>query len=148
MITRRKPLQRSTTPIRRSPIKRGPKKVRAFIKPSQLEREAAERKAEREWKKAREICRYKTFTRAHGCCEHCGQALKLHPKDARSEFEIANIHEEPPRSLGGDPLDWTITVCLCCHCHERVTRGRILIKWRDPELKAVRPSGPIFSVAA
>jgi hypothetical protein len=141
MITRR-------APLRRSWLKRGPKKVRRFIKTLQRDRERAERRADAAETKARALCRYVTYMRAHGACEHCGQALVLRPKDARHEFEIAHVHEEPPRSLGGDPLDPSITVLLCVFCHERVTHHRINIKWRDPELKAVRPSGPIFAVAA
>lgn len=146
MIHRRKPLRRSTKPIRRSAIKRKAKTVRPSSWRDELTEEQAreERRKKREFEKKREIVRYKTFMRASGCCENCGRALVLKPSAARHEFEIANVHEEPPRSRGGDPLDVTITVCLCCHCHERVTRNRIGIKWKDPELKAVRPSGPVF----
>lgn len=136
MIQRRKPLQRNRKPLKRSPIRRGPAKVRRFKKTIQLEREAKERAEDRATAKAREICRYKTFMRAEGCCERCGRSLVLRPSDARHEFEIANVHEEPPRSLGGDPLDPSITVCLCCHCHELVTQGKIEIEWKDPARKA------------
>lgn len=66
----------------------------------------------------------------------------LLPSQARHEFEIANVHEEPPRSQGGDPTDSTITVCVCTFCHELITRNKIVVEWKDPERKA--DGGPQF----
>jgi hypothetical protein len=135
MIQRRKPL-------RRSPIQRKPAKVRTFKKDIQIEREAAERRAERDERKRRELCRYETYKRAHGCCERCGRALVLLPSQARHVFEIMNCHEEPPRSKGTDPTDPANTVSLCCHCHQDRTDNKIAIRWKDPVKKAY--GGPVF----
>jgi hypothetical protein len=67
---------------------------------------------------ARKSCRAARFQRAGGCCEVCGVPLKLHASEARTVFEIANVHEVKPRSLGGDPTDVEGTRLLGLICHE------------------------------
>lgn len=92
--------------------------------------------ADRKWDKARERCRYRVFTRAEGCCERCGVPLVLKPSDARHEFEIGHVNEEPPRSLGGDPLNPADCVLFCYKCHADVRRT-FAIAWKDPARKAL-----------
>jgi hypothetical protein len=93
-------------------------------------------RADRDFDKAREACRAEVYDRAGRCCERCGLPLKLKPSEARSEFEIANINEEPKRSRGGDPTNPADCVCLCCRCHNLITDNLIRIVWIDPMKKA------------
>lgn len=114
-----------------------------FGKKTRAAREKEERAEDRKIRKAREVCRYVVYTRARGCCEHCGRALVLLPKNANHEFQIANIHEEPPRSKGTDPTDPDSCVCLCTFCHDDVTHNRLDIAWSVPRPGLRRV--PIFS---
>jgi 5-methylcytosine-specific restriction endonuclease McrA len=100
----------------------------------------AKRKEERQHEKARAICRLNVYNRAFGCCQRCGVPLKLLPSQARHEFEIAHVHEEPARSLGGDPTNPRDCVCLCYKCHPLVQDGKVKIVFRDPVRKAFGPT--------
>jgi 5-methylcytosine-specific restriction endonuclease McrA len=71
---------------------------------------------------ARKSCRAARFQRAGGCCEVCGRPVKLHVSEARSVWEIANVHEVKPRSLGGSAVDVTNTKVLCLDCHRKAHR--------------------------
>lgn len=131
MITRRKPLRRTAIRRRQSP------KVRKFVKPEQVAREARERRADRLFEKERRLCRYVTFMRAHGHCQRCGRPLVLLPSAAKHEFEIGHVHEEPPRSKGGDPTDPSITVLVCYFCHDMITTNKIMVVWNVPDIRAL-----------
>tara|TARA_Y100000310_G_scaffold98201_2_gene95962 strand:- start:622 stop:1002 length:381 start_codon:yes stop_codon:yes gene_type:complete len=44
---------------------------------------------------------------------------------------LANIHEEPPKSIGGDSLNPEGTICLCPGCHSKVTSHEYRIRFLD-----------------
>ena len=44
---------------------------------------------------------------------------------------LANIHEEPPKSLGGDLLNPEQTITLCPTCHGKVTSHEYRIQFLD-----------------
>lgn len=85
-------------------------------KPTKADRHKQRAAERRQWKARRKICRATVYARAFGCCERCQRPLVLLPENARHVFEIANIHEHPPRSLGGDPLNPDECLCLCAEC--------------------------------
>lgn len=88
----------------------------ATFKPESRKKQKA--REDRQWGKDRAACRLKVYTDAGGCCERCGRPLKLNPNDeGATEFNVANINEKVPRSLGGDALDHTNCSCLCAGCH-------------------------------
>jgi hypothetical protein len=99
-----------------------------------VDHDAAKARADRVWAKRRQLARYEAFQHFKGCCAHCGVPLKLLVSQARHEFEIAHAHEEPPRSLGGDPLDPHCIVIVCYKCHGMATHGspRLIIIIGDP----------------
>jgi hypothetical protein len=85
-------------------------------------RSKQKRREERQLAEARDECRRVSFHRAGGRCEHCGEMLYY---KTPNPFKLAHVHEEPPRSLGGDPTDPTCTVCVCWKCHEKITRHEL-----------------------
>jgi len=64
-------------------------------------------------------------------CRCCGRGLSL---SGESPFAIAQIHEEPSRAQGGNPLDPKQTITLCAVCHQQRTEHRIRLEIVDPEL--------------
>lgn len=103
---------------------------------------------DRQFTKAREICRYKVFMWAGGCCEHCGVPLILLPSAAKHEYQIANIHEEPPRSQGGDPTNPFDCVCLCYKCSAKRHALKLLISWSESVINKDGRRKPVFQIAA
>jgi len=68
--------------------------------------------------KARKACREARYVLDGGCCVRCGVPLKLNPSDEGADwFNVANIHEKIPRSLGGSATDVANTETLCAGCH-------------------------------
>jgi 5-methylcytosine-specific restriction endonuclease McrA len=87
----------------------------AVPKTYRAERKAKKRKAERQFALTRAQVRAIVMDREKGCCERCGRKV---------DFDVApyldhhaEVHEDPPRSLGGDPLDPKQCVLLCRSCH-------------------------------
>lgn len=73
---------------------------------------------DREWAKARAAARAERYRRDGGCCVRCGTPLKLNPRDEGADwYNVANINETRPRSLGGDPLNPDAQTTLCAKCH-------------------------------
>jgi 5-methylcytosine-specific restriction endonuclease McrA len=75
-------------------------------------------RAKRLWAKARAKAREIRWTRDGGCCVRCGKPVKLHWSEAEW-WNVANIHETRPRSLGGDPLNPDEQETLCADCHKK-----------------------------
>src|SRR5678809_537546 len=65
----------------------------------------------------RDACRAFVYNRDGGCCVRCGKPLKLKLADASGWWDVANINEKRPRSLGGDPTDPENCETLCAGCH-------------------------------
>lgn len=85
-----------------------------FPKPEPWKRVKARRKRQRA--KARKTCRAVRYAKDGGCCVRCGKPLVLTMSEG-DWWNVANIHEKRPRSLGGDPLnpDGQETTCADCH---------------------------------
>ena len=81
--------------------------------------------------------RRRTHHRAHiydldgESCRCCRRHLLLRTSDP---FQLAQIHEEPPRSQGGDPLNAQQTITLCARCHDLRTTNRIRLDIMDRRL--------------
>jgi len=84
-------------------------------KPEPWKRVKARRRAAE--RAARDRCRGVVFRRDGGRCQQCHRPLVLTMKEAQHEFDVAHIHESPPRSLGGDPTNPDHCTTLCCQCH-------------------------------
>lgn len=83
-------------------------------KPEPYKRVKARRK--REQQKLRDVARELRWLMDGKCCVRCGKPLVL--KLAEGDWwNVANIHEKVPRSLGGDPMDFTNLETLCAGCH-------------------------------
>jgi hypothetical protein len=79
------------------------------------ERKAKQRTADRQFALTRAQVRAIVMDRAHGCCERCGRKVDF---DCAPYLDHhAEVNENPPRSLGGDPLDPNQCVLLCKSCH-------------------------------
>mgnify|MGYP001567248964 CR=1 FL=1 len=63
-----------------------------------------------------------------GRCRCCGTAVLLASDDP---FRLGHVHEEPPRSLGGDPLNPAQTLLLCARCHGARHSGRLRLEVED-----------------
>jgi len=88
----------------------------AIPKPEARKRTKARLK--RQFAKDRKACRAASYQRDGGCCVRCGTPLKLNLSDIGAYwFNVANIHEKLPRSLGGSALDTDNTETLCAECH-------------------------------
>ena len=88
----------------------------AIPKPEPHRRVKARRK--RQFAKARKSCRAARYAKDGGCCVRCGKPLKLNPSDEGADwYNVANINEKRPRSLGGDPLNPDGQNTLCAGCH-------------------------------
>lgn len=97
------------------------------------------KREERQFTKARNLCRREVFKRAGGRCQACGRPLVLRPSRAEHFLQIANVHEEPPRSLGGDPTNPQDCVCVCAQCHEEIRLNLLDVVFVRPDLKARGP---------
>jgi ssDNA-binding Zn-finger/Zn-ribbon topoisomerase 1 len=65
-------------------------------------------------KAAREI----VYSLAGGRCQVCGKPLYLSPNDPGADWwNVANINEIRPRSLGGSDIDPKNLNCKCAGCH-------------------------------
>lgn len=85
-------------------------------KPEPWKRVKARRK--REFAKARKACRSAVYARDGGQCVRCGKRLFLNPSDEGADwFNVANINEKRPRSLGGSAIDPESANTLCAGCH-------------------------------
>jgi 5-methylcytosine-specific restriction endonuclease McrA len=83
-------------------------------KPEPWKRVKARRK--RQWQKARDRVREAQWEKDGRCCVRCGKptVLKLAEGDW---WNVANINEKKPRSLGGSAIDLANTETLCSDCH-------------------------------
>jgi len=92
-------------------------------KPEPYKRVKARRR--RIFAKARKVARAERYARDGGCCVRCGVPLKLNPLDEGADwFNVANINEKRPRSLGGNPLNPDEQNTLCAGCHTGSGRHR------------------------
>lgn len=88
----------------------------AIPKPEPRKRSKARKK--RQFAKARKAALAETYNRDGGRCVRCRRPLYLNPSDEGADwFNVANINEKRPRSLGGDPLDSKGQNTLCAGCH-------------------------------
>lgn len=77
-------------------------------------------KARRQRLKAagRKTCREIVYARDGGRCVDCAKLLYLNPSDEGADwYNVANINEIIPRSLGGDPNDPDNCNTKCAGCH-------------------------------
>ena len=88
---------------------------RSLQKTYRADRKAKQRKADRQFTLTRAQVRALVMERAKGCCERCGRKV---------DFDVApwadhhaEVNENPPRSLGGDPLDPNQCELTCKACH-------------------------------
>lgn len=88
-----------------------------LAQPKPEPRKKVKARKKREFAKKRKAARAERYAKDGGRCVRCTRKLVLDPRDARHEFEIANIHEVKPRSLGGNPLDPKGQETLCARCH-------------------------------
>lgn len=73
---------------------------------------------ERKWREERKAARAERYRRDEGKCVRCGKHLFLNPSDEGADwYNVANINEIRPRSLGGDPLNPDGQETLCADCH-------------------------------
>ena len=85
-----------------------------FPKPEPYKKVKARR--QRQWQAARDRVREARWEADGRCCVRCGKPVVL--KLAEGDWwNVANIHEKQPRSLGGDPLSLANTETLCAGCH-------------------------------
>lgn len=75
----------------------------------------------------RKDIRFEVIMRDGRACRACGSGANL------------QVHEEPPRSLGGDPLDPKHCLTLCAMCHRERTENRMRIYVLDLKKGTVAP---------
>jgi hypothetical protein len=124
-IQRRVPLPRPVSPTWTGKAGRKRTPVRAISK-----------RREGELKERREVTRPTVLKRDGFRCRCCGQ------RDSSTDFfkgaaRWLEVHEEPPRSLGGDPLNPADCITLCQTfdgdgCHGKATRHTLRIT-KGPE---------------
>jgi hypothetical protein len=95
-----------------------PEKAEKQPRRSTIARKKAKAKEDRAFATARKKCREHVYARDGRRCRACG-------KIPRGGFEWLEVHEEPPRSRGGDPLNPACCLLLCNPngCHDQRTRG-------------------------
>ena len=69
----------------------------------------------REYRRARKRCREAVYERDGWRCRICLRAVSIDVSTWAPNF--AHVHEDPPRSLGGDPTNPEDCVLLCRNCH-------------------------------
>jgi hypothetical protein len=73
--------------------------------------------------RARKLCVETVWARENARCQnpHCRRYL-VRPNDAYAlnADNVGHVHEEPPRSRGGDPHNPDHCVLVCNACHERL----------------------------
>lgn len=79
------------------------------------DRKAAKRKAERQFTLTRAQVRAIVMDRERGCCERCGRKVDFDCAPWMDHH--AEVNENPPRSLGGDPLNPDDCELTCHACH-------------------------------
>ena len=70
----------------------------------------------RQFARDRKACRAARYALDGGCCVRCGTPLKLTLQEG-DWWNVANIHERHPRSLGGSAIDVANTETVCSACH-------------------------------
>lgn len=64
-------------------------------------------------------CREIVYRREKMTCQDCTKQCK-HPRECwPGDPDMAHVHEEPPRSIGGDPLNPDDCRLLCGACHRK-----------------------------
>lgn len=81
-----------------------------------------------QWLRARNACRRQVFFRDGHKCRACGITI--------ARLQDAEIHEEPPRSIGGDAIDPHDCLTLCPQCHKERHDRKILFVYEDPQARA------------
>lgn len=81
-----------------------------------------------QWLRDRNACRRQVYFRDGKQCRVCGITI--------ARLADAEIHEEPPRSLGGDATDPHDCVTLCPQCHRERHDGKLLLTYEDPQARA------------
>ena len=89
----------------------------ATAKPAKGDWRLRKARLSRRHREQRDACRARVYARDRGCCVRCGRPVKLHYRDGAEWWDIANIHEIVPRSLGGSPYDDDNCETLCSECH-------------------------------
>ena len=89
--------------------------AKALQKPERAARKAKTRRAERKFTLTRAQVRQRVFDREKGRCQRCRRKVSFDV--AAWKDERAQVHENPPRSLGGDPLDPAQCELTCRACH-------------------------------
>lgn len=69
--------------------------------------------------------RAECFVRDGGRCRRCQEPLELKSDDP---MRLANIHEEPRRSLGGDATNRQQCLVVCAVCHDLITRHKVFLR--------------------
>lgn len=110
-IRRKTPLKAGAAPVRRTAVRRMSDRKRA---------EVAER---------RDVTRPGVLRRDGYRCRACGASGFCRPRVTAMWLEV---HEEPPRSRGGDPTDPADCITMCATldgdgCHQRRTAGKLRI---------------------
>lgn len=65
----------------------------------------------------------KVWLREKGKCQRCGKQCKGPRETYPTDPDRGEVHEDPPRSLGGDPLNPAQCVLLCFACHHARPSG-------------------------
>lgn len=83
-------------------------------KPEPHKKVKARRK--RHFQQEREMAREARWEMDGRCCARCGKPVVLKWSEG-DWWNVANIHERIPRSLGGSPLDLDNLETTCSECH-------------------------------
>lgn len=74
-------------------------------------------RSDRVSREARARCVLAVFAREFGRCESCDRSVLHKNNPHATPFNLGHVHEDPPRSLGGDPTDPNQAHLLCASCH-------------------------------
>lgn len=87
-------------------------------KPAKGTHKRLKAKRKRQFQKDRKACREVVYAKGQGQCVDCGKWLYLNPGDEGADwFNVANINEIVPRSLGGSAIDPANCNIKCADCH-------------------------------